>query len=235
MRRVARVVVGLGAVSVLAGCGFLEELAHPPVAPLTPVSTAPPPTPSPTPPPATPVLTVQLVGDQDLAIGPLRGALLVDAHPVAAGLPPLANGFRTTCGLDEATTRYQAVDLTFATGSTSTVVSTGLSVSGPAVDAGVVGLFTDSTSSDVRYCEDGDRTPSTDHLVLGSSGRPTVTTYLVVGPDAPDDALTGLTVALTDLHDPVAGGTGRDGPWTVVGGPASSCLDAPGGLCVSVG
>ena len=234
MRRGARLVTGLAAVSVLSGCGFLEELAHPPVTPVAVESTTPRATP--TPPPATPVLTVQLRGDRELPGGPFGGTLLVDAHPVAAGLPPLDVTFPVDCGLDEATTRHLAVDLTFAARSAGvTVVSAGISVSGPAVDAGVVGLFVDSSDSDVRYCRDGDRTPSVDHLVLGATGATTVAAYLVVGPDAPDDALTGLTVALTDLHDPVAGGSNRDGPWTVVGGPASSCLDAPGGLCVSVG
>ncbi|MCZ2828674.1 hypothetical protein O2W14_07515 [Modestobacter sp. VKM Ac-2986] len=235
MRRGALLVLGLVTSSVLTGCGFLEELAHPPVTPVAaPVSTTPRPTP--TPPPATPVLTAQLLDDRQLPGGPFRGSLLVDAHPVTAGLPPLDVTFPTDCGLEEATTRHLAVDLTFTDRPGAvTVVSAGVSVSGPAVDAGVVGLFVESSDSDVWYCRDGDRTPSADHLVLGATEATTVTAYLVVGPDAPDDALTGLTVALTDLRDPVAGGSGRDGPWTVVGGPASSCLDAPGGLCVSVG
>ena len=230
----AGLVVGLVMLSALSGCGFLQEMADPPVtSPPPPV--APTATPTVTPPPAVPVLTAQLLDDRALPGGPFRGDLRVAAHPVAAGEPPLPYGFAADCGYDD-TARYLAVDLSFTNRSTgSSVVSAGISVTGPGVDAGVVGLFVDSSDANVRYCADGDPTPAVDHLVLGMNGPTAVAAHLVVGAGAPDDALAGLTVALTDLRDPVAGGTGREGPWSVSRGPVTSCLDGPGGLCVSVG
>ena len=228
-------VVGLGMRSALAGCGFLDELAAPPATPPAPLA-APTPTPTPTPPPASPVLATQLLDDRDLPGGPFRGNLQVAAHPVAAGLPRLNWEFPADCGYDAATARHLAVDLTFTNRSNAVaVVSAAVSVTGPGVDADVVGLFVDSTDTSVRYCQDGDRTPAGDHLVLGANGPTTVTAHLVAGAGAPEDAFAGLTVALTDLRDPVAGGAGIDGPWAVARGPLSSCLPGPGGLCVSVG
>ena len=227
-------VVGLLTMSAVAGCGFLQEMADPPATPPPPL-VAPTPTPTPTPPPASPVLTAQLLDDRALPGGPFRGDLRVAAHPVAAGLPRFDTDFPLDCGYD-ATARHLAVDLTFTNRSTAVaVVSADISVTGPGVDADVVGLFVGSTDPSVRYCQDGDRTPAADHLVLGANGPTTVTAHLIAGAGAPDDALAGLTVALTDLRDPVAGGSNEDGPWAVTRGPLSSCLEDPGGLCVSVG
>jgi hypothetical protein len=230
---VVGLVIGLVTVAALSGCGFLQEMADPPVTPPPPLVA---PTPEATPPPASPVLTAQLLDDRTLPGGPFRGDLRVAAHPVAAGLPRLDSSFPADCGYDAATARHLAVDLTFTNRSTATaVVSAAISVTGPGVDADAVGLFVDSTDPDVRYCQDGDRTPSVDHLVLGANGPTVVSVELLVGAGAPDDALTGLTVALTDLRDPVAGGSNQEGAWAVSRGPLTSCLDGPGGLCVSVG
>ncbi|MFQ1000675.1 hypothetical protein [Modestobacter sp. SSW1-42] len=238
MRRgVRQVTAGLVALTALTGCGFLEELADPPPAP---VATAAPASasasPSPVAQPPRVVLATQLSHDAAVPGGPYRGALQVSAHPVSAGLPQLGNGFAADCGLDAATARHLDLDLTFTNRSGATsVVATRISVSGPAVDADVLALVVESSAVDVRYCQDGDRTPEADRLVLGASGTvTTVTAHLVVGPDAPEDAFAGLTVELAGLHDTSAGGSGVDTPWEVARAPLTSCLDGPGGICVSV-
>lgn len=227
---------GLVALTVLTACGFLGELAHPPVT----TATAPVPTRAsltPVAPPPRVVLATHLPHDATVPGGPYRGTLQVTAHPVAAWLPRLGIGSAADCGLDPATARHLDLDLTSTNRSGATsVVAADIAVSGPAVDADVLALVVESSSAGVRYCQDGDRTPATDRLVLGAAGTvTTVTAHLVAGPDAPPDAFDGLTVELTGLHDTSAGGSGVDTPWVVARAPLSSCPDGPGGLCVSVG
>ena len=61
-----------------------------------------------------------------------------------------------------------------------------------------------------------------------------MTAYLVAGAGAPQDVFTGLTAELAELHDTTAGGSGDDTAWSVARAPLTSCLDGPGGLCISV-
>ena len=100
-------------VGSLAGCGFLNELADPPV-----TTEQPPPSP-PVTVPAVPdeprvIASAALNDDRELPGGPCRATVQVSTHPVATGLPALGHRFGTDCGFaDDATTRYLAVDLTF--------------------------------------------------------------------------------------------------------------------------
>jgi hypothetical protein len=94
-------------------CGFLNELADPPVTTEQPPPSA---TATVTAVPDEPraVAAATLTDDRELPGGPFRATVQVSTHPVATGMPALGHGFGADCGFaDDATTRYLAVDLTF--------------------------------------------------------------------------------------------------------------------------
>jgi hypothetical protein len=223
-----RLVIGLVALSSLAGCGLLDAMAHPPSTP-APLPSATARTTAQPAPPRT-VVTAELSDDRRLPGSPFRVTMTVRVHPVAAGLPPLP-GMRSDCGYDPATSRYTAVDLGFLNRSGSVVaVAADLSLAGLPAGA-AVGLFTES-GGDVRYCQDGDRVPTTDSVVIdgGVGEERTVTTYLVTDAAATDDPARSATLALTRLRNTAYAPpqVTTVGTWTASSG---ACPSAPDSLC----
>ena len=217
----------------LTGCGFLAAMADPPVTP--PPSASVPPTPVEAPAEPRVVVAAQLADDRELPGSPFRSAVTVAVHPVASGLPGLV-GFGTDCGYaDDGTTRQLAVDLTVANQSGSVAnVAADVSLAGPTADA--VGVFVESGTPGVRWCQDGDRTPTADHLVVdgGVGDVRTTTIYVVAGPDAPADPFAGLTLELTGLQNTAYSYPElvTVGTWTASTG---SCPDQPDSLCAPLG
>ncbi|WP_299954655.1 hypothetical protein [uncultured Modestobacter sp.] len=221
----------------LSGCGFLDEPARPSAdAPLVSASVAAP--------PAGPqvLVTTSLTDDEsDLPFAPFHADLEVAVHPEVAGWPQLGPHWPADCGHGaEETMRYLAVDLELVDRSEQQIaLAAGVSLTsapGAGTDAAAVGVFVESGDPDTRYCEGGERTPAVDHLlVLGAPGEPvTVTVFLVAGAEAPTDALTGLTLAVTELRNR-SYGPSRDTAWLVDGAPVHACGEEPGGLCVDIG
>jgi len=230
----ARGAVLLATLTSLTACGFLAEVADPPASTQPSASAAV--TTAAVPDGPRVVAAAQLADDRVLPGSPFRVSVELATHPVVAGLPRLPPSFGADCGYaNDGTTRYLAVDLTVGNRSGSVVnVAADVSLSGPSVEA--VGLFIESGLPGVRYCQDGDRTPTADHLVVdgGVGDVRTTTVYLVAGPDAPADPFTGLTLELTGLQNTAYSYPElvTVGTWTASTG---TCPDQPDSICVALG
>ena len=245
-RRLRRL-ASLGAVATvgaaLSACGFLEDLSDPDepadrsALPSVTQQAAPPP------PPAEPrvVAAVSIRDGRAVGGGPWDAGITVTAHPVLAGIPAeLGHSFGADCGRAEQQARYVAIDITFDNrgGSVASLAADLSVVDGPGAGdrAGEVGLFIESSDPAVRYCRDGDTTPSTDHFDLAHR---TFTAFLLTDAAAqPDEPLDDLVLRLTDLRNTAysAPELVTVGEWAVQGlAVGAACPDEPDSVCAPLG
>lgn len=165
--------------------------------------------------------------------------------------PPLGSRFDDDCGLTDDATQYVPVEVSF--GNRSEAVAA-LSAGVALIPAGgsedvldEVGLFIASGDPTVRYCQDGDTTPSSDHFAVGADAlRPTsVWMYLVRQAPTAEERTRGEQVfgalglrfsALENGTDSVPG-PWEVGHWTVPRppSPGAPCPDDATALCAELG
>lgn len=247
----ARLLASVLALLTCAGCAFLEDLSTPEPAPGAP-SAAPPaarPTVEPHRPPPAVILDVSLEDDRSF---PFLGDLSVLAGPVLGGLPPLGRAFGADCGLtDDPSTQYVPVEVVFANRSKAVAALAAdvdlLPADHDAGSADGVGLFIASGDPAVRYCQDGDRIPSSDHFAVGADAHAPSRVWLYLvrhAPTAEDQArgtaaFSPLALRFTGLENAV---DSVPGPWAVghwtasrppsAGGP---CAEDATSLCAPLG
>jgi hypothetical protein len=217
-----------------AGCGFLDEVAHPQASDTgSSIATgvAAPATPSPEPPPA--------VVDADLLTpsGAAGGHLAVTLGPARTGLaPPVLN--TEGCHFDAPSLEYVPVVFTPSPGLAAHVeISTGPAT--PA-DIGDVGIFVESNSGEQVYCTDYPPLPTRDKF-FNQMGARTITAWVVldhaVTPATPagrPEVFPTLQLRISDfrlLSDPTAGRTLVPGPL----GRGAVCSDNADAICVPLG
>jgi hypothetical protein len=243
-----RLLAALLVLPTCAACGFLEDLADPD----QPAAAAPAPAPAaaqPSEPAPREVLAVSLEDDRTFVF---RGDLTVRVWPVHAGLPPLGSRFDDDCGLsDDATTQYVPVEVRFGNRSEAVAAlaaDVALVPAGGAEDArDEVGLFTASGDPTVRYCQDGDRIPSSDHFAVGADAHAPagVWMYLVRhAPTAEDQArgaapfaALGLRFGQLENRADSVPGPWAVGHWAPTGPPTAGgpCPEDPASLCAPLG
>jgi len=239
----ARLVAALLVLASCAGCGLLGDVAAP-EAPGVPAPALPDPVPAPR-----EVLAASLEDDRTF---PFAADLSVLAGPVLEGLPPLGSTFGADCGLaDDATTQYLPVEVVFANRSEAVAALAAgvdlLAADGSPGGASGVGLVVASGDPTVRYCQDEDRTSSSDHFAVGAGaqGPAGVWIYLLRHAPTAEDraggaaAFAALTLRFSGLENRADSvpGPWAAGHWTVTRPPAvgAPCPEDPTSLCAPLG
>jgi hypothetical protein len=226
----------LAAALPLAGCGFLDALAHPDAAGQRASSA----TPAPVPAVATPVAP-RVVGQAPLAdVGTVTVTV---GDPVPGLLPPVPNA--RNCPWTPTRLQYLPVSFTLTAASGAQLPGLAAHVTlhrGPATpaDAGDTGVFVESGGALAEYCDGGTALPTTDRF-WDQMGAPQITAYVVVEdavdaahPDGRPDVLASLQVEVSDFRvfaDPERQRT------VALQDPAvgTRCADDPAALCVALG
>jgi len=245
LRRLAWLGVVATVGAALSACGFLEDLSNPDEpadrSALPSVTQEAAPTSLP---PAEPraVAALSIRDGRTVGGGPWDAGITVTAHPALAGIPyELGSSFGAHCGLADQHARFVAIDIPFDNrGLGMASLAADLSVvDGPDAGdrVGEIGIFIESSDPAVRYCQDGDARPATDHFAFAYTG--TFTAFLLTDATAqPDEALDDLVLRLTDLRNTAysAPELVTVGEWAVQGfAVGAACPDEPDSVCAPLG